>query len=107
MIESELHSIKTHFHCKGYNENWSRRIFVIESASKSNPWTYKIQDLNGEKVIGSFCEKKKNDFEQIINELLLSRVRSHIRDKVKVVIDLSSYLTKKVLEHATALIHLI
>ena len=52
-------------------------------------------------------KKKKNDFEQIINELLLSRVRSHIRDKVKVVIDLSSYLTKKVLEHATALIHLI
>ena len=51
--------------------------------------------------------EKKIDFEQIINELLLSRVRSHIRDKVKVVIDLPSYLTKKVLEHATALIHLI
>ena len=32
---------------------------------------------------------------------------SHIRDKVKVVLDLSNYATKKELEHATGLIHLI
>ena len=25
---------------------------------KNNPWTYKIKDLNGEKIIGSFYESK-------------------------------------------------
>ena len=32
---------------KGYTENWSREIFVIDSVLKTNPWTYKIKDLNG------------------------------------------------------------
>ena len=26
---------------KGYNENSSREIFVIDSVLKTNPWTYK------------------------------------------------------------------
>ena len=43
---------------KGYTENWSREIFIIDSVLKTNPWTYKIKDLNGEKVIGSFYEKE-------------------------------------------------
>ena len=42
----------------GYTENWSREIFIIDSVLKTNPWTYKIKDLNGEKIIGRFCEKK-------------------------------------------------
>ena len=43
---------------KGYTENWSREIFIIDSVLKSNPWTYKIKYLNGEKTIGSFYEKE-------------------------------------------------
>ena len=39
---------------KGYTENWSKEIFIIESLLKTNPWTYKIKDLNGEKLIGLF-----------------------------------------------------
>ena len=27
---------------KGYIENWSREIFIIDSVMKTNPWTYKI-----------------------------------------------------------------
>ena len=38
---------------KGYTENWSRKIFIIDSVLKTNPWTYKIKDLNGEKIIGN------------------------------------------------------
>ena len=49
---------------KGYTENWSREIFIIDSVLKTNSWTYKIKDLNGEKIIGSFYEK----------ELLLSKL---------------------------------
>ena len=50
--------------CKGYTESWSSKIFVIDSVLKTNPWTYKIKDLNREKIIGSFYEK----------ELLLSEI---------------------------------
>ena len=49
---------------KGYTENWSREIFIIDSVFKNNQWSYKIKDLNGEKIIGSFYEK----------ELLLSKL---------------------------------
>ena len=42
---------------KGYSENWSREIFIIDSLLKTNPWTYKIKHLNGEKIMGSFYEK--------------------------------------------------
>ena len=48
---------------KGYTENWSREIFIINSVLKTNPWTYKNKDLNREKTIGIFYEK----------ELLLSK----------------------------------
>ena len=43
---------------KDYTENWSREIFIIDSVLKTNAWTYKIKDLNGEKIIGTFYEKE-------------------------------------------------
>ena len=43
---------------KGYTENWSREIFLIDSVLKSNPWIYKSKDLNGKKLIGNFYEKE-------------------------------------------------
>ena len=43
---------------KGYTKNWSREMFIIDSVFKTNPWTYKIKDLNGEKIIGSFYGKE-------------------------------------------------
>ena len=39
---------------KGYAENWPREAFIIDSVLKNNPWTFKIKDLNGEIIIGSF-----------------------------------------------------
>ena len=49
---------------KGYTENWSREILIINSMLKTNPWTYKMKDLNGDKIIKSCYEK----------ELLLSKL---------------------------------
>ena len=43
---------------KGYTQNWSIEIFIIDSDLKINTWKYKIKDLNGEKIIGSFYEKE-------------------------------------------------
>ena len=43
---------------KGYTENWSGEIFIIDSVLKTNTWTYKIKDLNRKKITGSFYEKE-------------------------------------------------
>ena len=43
---------------KGYTENWSREIFIMDCVLNTIPWTYKIKGLNGEKIIGSFYEKE-------------------------------------------------
>ena len=42
---------------KGYTENWSREISIIDSVLKTNPWTNKIKDLREEKIIESFYVK--------------------------------------------------
>ena len=34
-----------------YTENQSRETFIINSVLKTNPRTYKIKDLNGEKEL--------------------------------------------------------
>ena len=31
---------------KGYTANWPREIFIIDSVSKNNPWTYKQRKNN-------------------------------------------------------------
>ena len=33
-------------------------MFIIDSVLKNNPWTFKIKDLNEEKIRGSFYEKE-------------------------------------------------
>jgi transposase InsO family protein len=37
-----------------YDENWTREIFVITEILNTRPVTYKIKDLYGEKIVGSF-----------------------------------------------------
>ena len=44
---------------KGYMPNWSEEVFVIKKVKNTIPWTYAINDLNGEEIIGTFYEKKK------------------------------------------------
>ena len=41
---------------KDYTESWSKEIFVTDSVLKTNPWMYRIKDLNGEKIVRSFYE---------------------------------------------------
>ena len=75
-----------------------REIVFVNSVLKINSWTYKIKDLNVEKVIGSFYEKKL-----LKNALQMSyylEPDSHFTEKVKVVLELSNYATKIELDHA-------
>ena len=43
---------------KGYAPNWSEEIFVIKKVKNTVPWTYVINDLNGEEITGSLFEKE-------------------------------------------------
>ena len=43
---------------KGYTPNRSEEVFVIEEVKNAPPWTYVINDLNGEESIGAFYEKE-------------------------------------------------
>ena len=58
---------------KGYTPNWLEEVFVISKIKNTVPWTYVINDLNGEDIIGSFYEKelqKTNQKELRIEKLL-------------------------------------
>ena len=41
----------------GYTPSWSKENFLINKIKNSVPWTYIINDLNGEEITGSFYEK--------------------------------------------------
>ena len=43
---------------KGYTRNWSEEVFVIKEVENTVPWTYVINDLNGEEIVGTFYEKE-------------------------------------------------
>ena len=39
---------------KGCTPNWSEEVFVIKKVKNTLPWTYVINDLNGEEIILTF-----------------------------------------------------
>ena len=49
---------------KDYTPNWSEEIFVIKDIKNTVPWTYVINDLNGEGVIGTFYKKEFQKIDQ-------------------------------------------
>ena len=58
---------------KGYVPNWSEEVFIVNEIKNTVPWTYTINDLNGEKVIRTFYEKelqKTNQKEFRIEKIL-------------------------------------
>ena len=58
---------------KGYMPNWSEEIFIIKKIKNTVPWTYVLNDLNGEEIIGTFYEnelQKTNQKEFTIEKVL-------------------------------------
>ena len=53
-----------HIFAKGYSPNWCEEIFVIKKIKNTVPWTYVINDLNGEEIIGTFYEKELQKINQ-------------------------------------------
>ena len=60
---------------KGYAPNWSGEGFVVIKIKNKVPWTYVINDLNGEEITGSFYEKElqKTSQEKFRIEKVLKR----------------------------------
>ena len=49
---------------KGYMPNWSEELFTIKKIKNTVPWTYVINDLNVEEIIGTFYEKELQKTDQ-------------------------------------------
>ena len=49
---------------KGYTPNWSEEIFVIKKIKNTVPWTYVIDDLNGEEITEIFYENELQKIDQ-------------------------------------------
>ena len=43
---------------KGLTPNWSKKVYGIEKFKNTVPWTYVMDDLNSEEIVGKFYEKE-------------------------------------------------
>ena len=43
---------------KGYTRNWLEETFVVSKIKNTVPWTYVVNELNGEEITGSFYESE-------------------------------------------------
>ena len=67
---------------KGYTPNWSEEVFVVSKIKNTVPWTYVINDLNGEEIIGTFYEKELQKTNQ--QEFRIEKVIKKKGDKLYV-----------------------
>ena len=61
---------------KGYR---SEELFVIKEIKNAVPWTYVINDLNDEEIIGTFYEKELQRIDQ--QEFIIAKVIKKKSDK--------------------------
>ena len=66
---------------KGYMPNWSEEFFVSKIKNTVS-WTYAINDLNGEEIIGTFYEKELQKTNQ--KEFRIEKVIKRKGDKLYV-----------------------
>ena len=42
---------------KDYTSNWFQEVFLIKKVNNTVPWTYVMNDFNGEEILGTFYKK--------------------------------------------------
>ena len=67
---------------KGYTPNQSEEVFVIKIVKNTVPWTYVINDLNDNEIIGTFYEKELQ--KTIQQEFRIEKVTKKKGDKLYV-----------------------
>ena len=55
-IEYAFLNLSENFSIKGFTPNWLEEISVIDKILSTKPITFRLVDLQGEAVTGSFCE---------------------------------------------------
>ena len=64
---------------KGYTPNWSEEVFVISKIKHTVPWTYVINNINGEEITRTFYEKELHKTNQ--KEFRIQKVIKRKGDK--------------------------
>ena len=67
---------------KGYTPNSSEEVFIIKEVKNTVPWTYAINDLNGEEITGTFYEKELQKTNQ--KEFRIEKIIKKKCDKIYV-----------------------
>ena len=67
---------------KGCMPNWSEEIFIIKKIKNTVPWTYVINVINGEEIIGTFHENELQKTDQ--KEFRIKKVLKKKGDKLYV-----------------------
>ena len=74
---------------EGYTPNWSEEVFVVNKVRNTVPWTYLINDLNGEEIKGSFYKEELQKTDQ--KEFRIEKVIKRKGNKL----NLSNYVIQK------------
>ena len=72
----------TNIFAKEYMPNRNEEVFVIKKVKNTVPWTYVINDLNGEEILGTFYEKELQKTNQ--EEFRIEKVIRRKGDKLYV-----------------------
>ena len=83
---------------KGYTPNWSEEDFVIKKVKNTIPWTYVINDLNGNEIIGTFYEKelqKTNQKDFRIEKVIFKKVVNYMSTGKVMIVHLIAGMIKK------------
>ena len=67
---------------KGYTPNWTEEVFIIDEIQFTNPITYKIKDLNGEPIKGTFYREELQKTDQEVYRI--EKVIRKTKDKALV-----------------------
>ena len=67
---------------KDYTPNWSEEVFVIKEIKNTVPWTYVIDDLNGEEITVTFYEEELQKIDQ--QEFRIEKIIKKKGDKLYV-----------------------
>ena len=80
----EFQNTKT-FLLKNMLQIGQKKFLLLVKLKKTVPWTYVINDLNGEEITGTFCEKKmqKSSQEKFRTEKVLKRKGDKLHVKWK------------------------
>ena len=72
---------------KGYTNNWTREIFIINKQIINQQPTYEIKDLKDEIILGKFYEKEiqkiyiNNEKDYEIDQIIKTRTKNNKKEK--------------------------